>query len=99
MNERNDVGNSAEGLVVTLLPGKVTLDACPPGLFWFDGDYGFKTEYRDHNGPEAYCVDSGEYFWGGLGGDAEKRRGLLVSPCRLIHNAEVGRIAGQGEEL
>lgn len=68
---------------------KATLDECPPGLFLFDGDYGFKTEYRDDNGPEAYCLKSGEYFWGGTKGDKAKRSALLVIPCELVRNAVV----------
>ncbi len=53
---------------------KVTLDACPPGLFWFDdgkrSGLGVKTEYvtRVSDGtlmPDAFVVETGEYFWGG----------------------------------
>ena len=57
-----------------------SLAACPPGLFIFEGCFGFKTEYSDQNGPEAYCVESGEYFWGGTKGDADARRKLVVMP-------------------
>ena len=46
-----------------------------------------KTEYTDHNGPEAYCVESGEYFWGGTD-DKETRRRLKVVPC-VIQNAPI----------
>ena len=60
-----------------------TLDACPPGLFKVEGGFGFKTEYRDDNGPEAYCVESGEYFWGGTN-DPEKRRNLIVTPVIIM---------------
>ena len=63
-----------------------TLECCPPGLFMFDGSFGFKTEYQDENGPEAYCVGSGEYFWGGTSGDAHARRMLLVTPVIITPN-------------
>jgi hypothetical protein len=72
---------------VGLVMGRqTTLDDCPPGLFVFDGGYGFKTEYNDANGPEAYCLDSGEYFWGGTNGDVHARRMLLVTPFHLEPN-------------
>ena len=60
-----------------------TLAACPPGLFVFDGHYGFKTEYSDQNGPEAYCVASGEYFWGGAK-SKEERANLVVMPAIIM---------------
>lgn len=59
-----------------------TLTKCPPGLFVFGDSIGFKTEYSDANGPEAYCVESGEYFWGGTS-DREVRRALMVRPAYL----------------
>ena len=58
----------------------MTLGDCPPGLFLFNGHFGFKTEYTDQNGPEAYVVESGEYFWGGADGDKCKRANLVVMP-------------------
>jgi hypothetical protein len=61
---------------------RCSLDQCPPGLFRHGDDFGFKTEYRDQNGPEAYCADSGEYFWGGTD-DKEVRRNLQVMPFSL----------------
>lgn len=61
---------------------QTTLEDCPPGLFLFDGRYGFKTEYRDQNGPEAYCVESGEYFWGGTS-DVKLRKKLIVTAIVL----------------
>ena len=57
------------------------LEDAPPGLFRFGDTWGFKTEYEDDNGPEAYCVESGEYFWGGVSGDREARRKLIVYPA------------------
>lgn len=71
-----------------------TLAECPPGPFLFNGSLGFKTEYcavlpKDVGGgkvefnmsnwPEAYCMDSGEFFWGGAKTHAE-RAGLIVQP-------------------
>ena len=66
---------------------RCTLEMCPPGLFCHGDTFGFKTEYSDQNGPEAYCVESGEYFWGGTD-DKEVRRALKVTPC-IIQNAIV----------
>jgi hypothetical protein len=60
-----------------------TLAACPPGLFVFEGHYGFKTEYTDDNGPEAYCEPSGEYFWGGAK-TAKERANLVVMPAIIM---------------
>jgi hypothetical protein len=75
----------------------VTLEDCPPGLFLFDGGYGFKTEYNDANGPEAYRLKSGEYFWGGVNGDVVLRQALLVTPCDLEPNApaDLPAVAGK----
>lgn len=54
---------------------------CPPGLFRWSGLLCFKSEYSSKPGQQdAYCVDSGEYFWGGTNGDLEKRRSLIVTP-------------------
>jgi len=83
---------------------KVTLAACPPGLFLFNGTLGFKTEYgmtlpetpfEPHrrwyvsDWPEAYVVESGECFWGGVTGHAE-RAALMVEPVGIdrFHAAE-----------
>jgi len=54
---------------------------CPPGLFCWQGLLCFKSEYSSKPGQQdAYCVDTGEYFWGGTSGDLEKRRALIVTP-------------------
>jgi hypothetical protein len=54
---------------------------CPPGLFRWQGMLCFKSEYSSKPGQQdAYCVDSGEYFWGGTNGDLEARRSLTVTP-------------------
>lgn len=73
-----------------------TLECCPPGLFMFEGIFGFKTEYSDQNGPEAYCVESGEYFWGGVRGDANARRQLMVTP--VIINTPNSKLCRDAEE-
>lgn len=65
----------------------VTLAGCPPGLFLFRGDgyesLGFKSEYKTETSSswqsDAYCVDSGEYFWGGAKSGAEREQ-LMVIP-------------------
>lgn len=72
----------------------VPLDECPPGPFWFDGSLGFKTEYgmtmpngmgvwTVTNWPEAYCMSSGEVFWGGTS-THETRSALLVWPVEEV---------------
>jgi hypothetical protein len=62
----------------------VTLADCPPGLFRFNGELCFKSEYRTsrENGTsvcDAYVVASGEYFWGGTSVDSQ-REALKVQP-------------------
>lgn len=58
---------------------------CPPGLFRWNGLLCFKSEYSTKAGqPDAYCVDSGEYFWGGTNGDLEKRCALIVTPIAAL---------------
>lgn len=63
---------------------KTTLGSAPPGLFWFNGILGFKSVYYTESvsdsdvwQTDAYCVESGEYFWGGTH-DAIKREKLVV---------------------
>ena len=79
-----------------------TLDKCPPGMFEFNGSFGFKTEYSDpHLGPEAYCVESGEVFWGGATNNLQ-RGSLLVQPVEVIYAKNckcckgTGRLVGKG---
>lgn len=56
---------------------------CPPGLFLFEGRVCFKSEYSSgRRQPDAYCIDSGEYFWGGTNGDVEARLKLTVTPVK-----------------
>lgn len=65
----------------------VSLAACPPGLFRFNGELCFKSEYRTtrENGSsvcDAYVVASGEYFWGGTSVDVQ-REALKVQPVTV----------------
>ena len=61
-----------------------TLDACPPGLFIFEGCLGFKSEYRRANGSaEAFVVETGEAFWGGTS-NAEACNALMVLPVEIV---------------
>lgn len=72
----------------------VTLAECPPGLFLWNGTLGFKSEYgamepvgisphhqqwKVGNRADAYCADSGEYFWGGTSNHDDRAK-LLVYP-------------------
>ena len=63
----------------------VKLEECPPGLFLFEGRcLGFKSEYKTQSKSgvwqsDAYVVESGEYFWGGIS-DATTREKLMVLP-------------------
>lgn len=64
---------------------------CPPGLFRWQGLLCFKSEYSTKAGqPDAYCVDSGEYFWGGTNGDLDARRQLIVTPSAPATQAPDG---------
>lgn len=56
---------------------------CPPGLFQYGSMLGFRSEYGD----DAFCVSSGEFFWGGVGGDRAARNALLVQPLVVIGDA------------
>lgn len=79
----------AEGAVL------VSLAECPPGLFRHGDTLGFKSEYGAMepagtnfktwtvgNQPDAYCADTGEYFWGGTK-TKEDRAALMVEPVSL----------------
>lgn len=76
----------------------VSLADCPPGPFLFAGALGFKTAYGAFSGkdvgdgkvewsvtsgPDAYCMDSGEFFWGGTT-TKDARAELMVHPVELI---------------
>lgn len=69
----------------------VTLAECPPGLFLWNGTLGFKSEYgamepigsnfktwKVGSRADAYCADSGEYFWGGTSNHADRDKVLVV---------------------
>lgn len=71
-----------------------TLDDCPTGLFWFEGNgygtLGFKSEYTTETSSmgvpflqcDAYVVSSGEYFWGGAK-TGKERAELMVTPLNF----------------
>lgn len=65
------------------------LRECPPGPFLFNGSLGFKTEYAEEIPagskkwwPGAYCMESGEFFWGGVS-THEERAKLMVQPVEV----------------
>ena len=66
-------------IIPTAFP--MPLASCPPGVFYFEGSFGFKTEYRTDNQIEAFCLSSGEVFWGGVN-SREQRNALIVTPCK-----------------
>ena len=84
----------------------VTLAECPPGLFLYNGTLGFKSEYgamepddamngkhwKVGNRADAYCADSGEYFWGGTSNHDDRAK-LLVYP---IAAETVAMVASHG---
>lgn len=87
----------------------VSLAECRPGPFWFNGSLGFKTEYGMTlpNGmgmwtvthwPEAYCMDSGECFWGGTS-KHEDRAKLLVWPVEQLIVATAHRPSSPGGQI
>jgi hypothetical protein len=79
----------------------VTLGECPKGLFLFDADghtscLGFKSEYKTESlsspgfwQSDAYVVESGEYFWGGVS-DPRARESLMVTPVEYLATAPTG---------
>lgn len=99
------------------LPGEgdlVSLAACPPGPFRFNGHLGFKTEYgamepigtnphsngwRVGNRPDAYCLGSGEFFCGGAN-TPEERDALLVEPLEdLIPASDLEQVTRERDGL
>lgn len=68
-----------------------TLKECPSGPFFHGHEQryvGFKTEYSTDDGfPEAYCMESGEFFWGGAK-DQSERASLIVQPAILEEDDE-----------
>lgn len=58
---------------------------CPPGLFRWQDIICFKSEYSSKPGQQdAYCVSSGEYFWGGTSGNLAARNALIVTPITAL---------------
>ncbi len=60
-----------------------TLAECPAGLFVYGDTLCFKSEYRHEGHTEAFVVESGEAFWGGMY-DPVMRDALMVQPCDHI---------------
>lgn len=64
---------------------KVTLDELPCGTIFAFGDdcIAVKSEYRCNNGLiEAFIIDSGEQFWGGVH-TAKEQNELMVQPLEI----------------
>ncbi|MFA5366299.1 MAG: hypothetical protein WC333_00050 [Dehalococcoidia bacterium] len=65
-----------------VLKNKTTLEDLPPGSLFMTLNMqclGMKSEYHTDKGAvEAYIVGSGEFFWGGTGGDVAEQRKLEV---------------------
>ena len=82
----------------------VTLNACPPGPFEFNGSIGFRSEYATtleeprRYQVDAYCFESGEYFWGGASG-TEARAQLVVQPLALSTLSADAIRQGEGASL
>jgi len=62
---------------------------CPGGPFLFHGTIGFKTEYytSDPVKMEVFCLQSGEYFWGGTD-NTEARAALIVTPLDIVEKKQ-----------
>lgn len=60
---------------------QVTLEELEPGMLFRYGDtLGFKSEYHADGGAiEAYCLGSGEMFWGGTT-TPQEQAALMVAP-------------------
>ena len=63
----------------------VTLGELPPGTIFAFGDdcIAVKSEYRCNNGLiEAFIIESGELFWGGVH-TTEEQNALMVQPLEI----------------
>lgn len=72
---------------------KVTLDELPCGTLFAFGDdcIAVKSEYRCNNGLiEAFIIDSGEQFWGGVH-TAKEQNELMVQLLEIVDAVEVVR--------
>lgn len=79
---------------------KVTLDDLPCGAIFAFGDdcIAVKSEYRCDNGLiEAFIIDSGEQFWGGVH-TAKEQNELMVQPLEIVDAVEVVHAYWIGEE-
>jgi hypothetical protein len=69
------MAREAEGSAIVNKAEEIKFSECPPGLFTCKGGLFFKSEYGD----DAYCVTTGEMFWGGTQ-NREDRAKLPVYP-------------------
>ncbi len=82
----------------------VRLDECPPGLFMFDGTLCFRSEYTTtldnprRYQPDAYVVETGEYFWGGAK-TTEERSALMVVPVSGLTPADLAAERAEAARL
>jgi hypothetical protein len=79
----------------TRAPRRVPLAKCPFGLFLFQGILGIKTEYHTDGKSDAYCMSSGEYFWGGTNIPTE-REALMVTP--ISYETAIAALDAQAKE-
>lgn len=70
-------------------PPKMTLTACPVGLFMYGDELCLKTEYRTARGAiEAYIASTGEFFWGAQPQTVESQLGQIVRPIEVVERAD-----------
>lgn len=69
-------------LVRPAFPAPMPLYMAPVGLFDFEGILCVKTEYSQARRPDAYILESGEYFWGGTD-DPHEAAMLMVMPLEV----------------
>lgn len=81
----------------------VTLKDCEPGLFRSkDGWLGLKTEYKTpiskglftHYYPEAFVVESGEYWWGGTNNHEDREKQIVIPVSVKRNDVEDGAVHG-----
>ena len=84
MNDENKAAPAVAlpRLVRPAFPAPMPLYMAPIGLFDFEGTLCVKTEYSTARRPDAYIVESGEYFWGGTD-DPHEAAMLMVMPLEV----------------
>ena len=86
-HEAREIACEALAKVKAAVGEAVPLKECPPGLFLWNGNLCFRSEYAtmtetNPRQPDAYVVESGEYFWGGVS-DSRSRDELMVQPVTM----------------